>query len=374
MQLPLAIEPPSADEAEGCIQCQQGSKLVLFITGLCHYGCDYCPLDEARRNVDLMYANERRTTELDDVIEEARSMRATGTGITGGDPLYAFERVLEACTRLKAEFGPGHHIHLYTSLKLTPDKAEQLAAAGLDEIRFHLLDLDLHAYSSSLAAASAAGITTGIELPAAPDEAEALFALIEDLREQPIDFLNLNELEITVGNADNMEVRGFNLAAGMTYAADGSATLALQLRQRVEAAAAGAPDPLTDEVHAPYGFHLKFCTAAYKDAGQLRRRFLRRGETMLQPHEILTDDGTVVVGALYSAPEHQAEDAAELTAVLGLPDGWVVPDAANRRLELPLWVAEEIAHEVDAPVAVVEVHPTSERLEVELVWLNALRP
>jgi hypothetical protein len=37
-------------------------------------------------------------------------------------------------------------------------------------------------------------------------------------------------------------------------------------------------------------------------------------------------------------------------------------------------LAEEIADEITAPAALVEVHPTHERLEVSLVWLNDHRP
>ena len=36
--------------------------------------------------------------------------------------------------------------------------------------------------------------------------------------------------------------------------------------------------------------------------------------------------------------------------------------------------AERIADEIDAPVAMIEVHPTHERLEVGVVWLNDVRP
>ena len=91
------IELPSIDEAEGCIQCQMGSKLVLFVTGHCHWMCDYCPLSENRREIDFMYANERRVDigDWDAIIEEGRAMNATGTGITGGDPMMAAERSME---------------------------------------------------------------------------------------------------------------------------------------------------------------------------------------------------------------------------------------------------------------------------------------
>ncbi len=45
-------------------------------------------------------------------------------------------------------------------------------------------------------------------------------------------------------------------------------------------------------------------------------------------------------------------------------------DAENGRIEIPLVVAETIAEDVDAAVAMIEVTPTFERMEVTVVWLN----
>ena len=55
-----------------------------------------------------------------------------------------------------------------------------------------------------------------------------------------------------------MDVRGFNLSGGITAAVEGSAELALRLK----------------EASKDMDFHLKFCSARYKDAGQLRARFV----------------------------------------------------------------------------------------------------
>ena len=48
-------------------------------------------------------------------------------------------------------------------------------------------------------------------------------------------------------------------------------------------------------------------------------------------------------------------------------------DSTNRRIELPLSAAEQIADFVDVQVQLVEVHPTHERLEVSVVNLNENR-
>ena len=67
-------------------------------------------------------------------------MNATGTGITGGDPMLDLEKTLEAVRQLKQAFGSEHHVHAYTSIPFDPERATDFADAGLDEIRFHLLD------------------------------------------------------------------------------------------------------------------------------------------------------------------------------------------------------------------------------------------
>ena len=370
-QVPDLAEAPDLSDTEGCIQCQMGSKLVLFITGNCHWQCDYCPLSETRRDVDWMFANERRCETFDEVIEEARAMRATGAGITGGDPLMAKERTLEGISRLKSEFGSGFHLHMYTSIPFRPEVAREFAEAGLDEIRFHLLGLDSERYRSTISACAEAGILTGVEIPCEPDKRDELLALLDDLRTFDISFLNLNELEITVGNHENMELRGFNLSTEITAGAAGSNELAHEMKSRVMAAEQGLPDHSDGITREPYGFHLKYCTAVFKDAGQLRRRFLRRGESVIAPHEVLTEDGTLIFGAIDADSGSKDDWMDELVEETGLPRRFLLWDEQNERIEMPLVVAEDIAEEIEDPVFMVEVLPTHERLEVTVVRLNA---
>ena len=370
--VPDLPEPAIADDTEGCIQCQMGSKLVLFITGHCHWMCDYCPLSENRREIDWMFANERRVEigDWDAVIEEARAMNATGAGITGGDPVMARERVLEACKILKNEFGDDFHLHMYTSIPFKAEWANDFAEAGLDEIRFHFLDLESEKYTETMAACVESGMLTGVEIPCEPDKENELMELLETMRDMPVQFLNLNELEITVGNHNNMELRGFNLSDEITAGAAGSGELATRMRDRVMAASIGAPDPEEGTVREPYPYHLKFCTATYKDSGQLRRRFIRRGEHTISPHEILTEDGTLLFGAVDCSLEDSEEWIEEIHTETGLPRRFMLYDSENERIELPLSMAEELVGEIEAPISLVEVHPTHERLEMTVVYLN----
>ncbi len=370
--VPDLPEPAIAEDTEGCIQCQMGSKLVLFITGHCHWMCDYCPLSENRREIDWMFANERRVDigDWQAVIEEARAMNATGAGITGGDPVMARDRVLEACKILKNEFGDDFHLHMYTSIPFKAEWANDFAEAGLDEIRFHFLDMESEKYTQTMAACVESGMLTGVEIPCEPDKEDELMELLETMRDMPVQFLNLNELEITVGNHDNMEIRGFNLSEEITAGAAGSGELATRMRDRVMAASIGAADPEDGTVREPYPYHLKFCTATYKDSGQLRRRFIRRGEHTISPHEILTEDGTLLFGAVDCSQEDSEGWIEEIHTETGLPRRFMLYDSENERIELPLSMAEELVGEIDAPISLVEVHPTHERLEMTVVYLN----
>lgn len=87
--------------ATGCEHCLNGSKMVLFVTGLCDSGCFYCPVSFERKDKDAVYADEMLVSEEDDIIEEAVSIGATGTGITGGDPLLNIDRTVSFIRMLR---------------------------------------------------------------------------------------------------------------------------------------------------------------------------------------------------------------------------------------------------------------------------------
>ena len=88
---------------------------------------------------------------------------------------------------------------------------------------------------------------------------------------------------------------------------------------------------------------------------------------------MLSEDDTLLFGAIPCPAEHADSDLADLREALGLAERWARWDATHQRLEFPLSAAEAIADEMEVPVMAVEVHPTHERLEVSVVHLNAHR-
>ncbi|MCK5548421.1 MAG: radical SAM protein, partial [Thermoplasmata archaeon] len=134
---------------KGCAQCREGRKLVLLVTGLCTHKCYYCPLSSKKRGKDVFFADEMSVRKYEDILKEARLIDATGTGVTGGDPLAALNRTIRSIMLVKREFGSGHHVHLYTAEPCTSRQLAKLESAGLDELRFHLPTSSWNDVSSS---------------------------------------------------------------------------------------------------------------------------------------------------------------------------------------------------------------------------------
>jgi hypothetical protein len=267
--------------SKGCELCQLGAKMVLFVTGLCYRGCYYCPLSDHRKGTDAVYANERLVRNDADVLEEARSMDALGTGITGGEPLLKLNRVLDYIRLLKSEFGSEHHIHLYSALAPPDCTLDALACAGLDEIRFHppLEEWDTFSssrYCEALKYAKKLGLHAGVEIPAI----KPVPVIVEALKNLG-GFLNLNELEFSETNYDAMTSKGF-IPLKTGYAAFGSREIALEI--------------VSDELP------IYFCSSSSKDRVQLRERLKRKARRIARPFDEVTDDGTLVFGVLQSMP------------------------------------------------------------------------
>lgn len=330
--------------------------MVLLVTGRCSKGCYYCPLSSEKRGKDVFYANERRTHGTEDVIDEARLMDALGTGVTGGDPLEDIGRTVDSIKALKKAFGRNHHIHLYTS---TTDRGRlrRVAEAGLDEIRFHPMvgqwrDLAATGFADAVAYSRKLGMRVGFEVPVIPGKEQDIVALIAFADEVGLDFVNLNELEFSETNWRALRRLGFDVKKedDVSSGVDGSERLALDLL----------------ELDAKVPLH--YCSAAFKDGIQLRRRIMRRAKRVKRPHEELTDDGTFIIGIIET--ERPSATGAWLLHEFQIPGKYIWAGGSEARLEVAPWILEEICGQIDLPCYVVEEYPTADRLEVERRPLN----
>ena len=324
-------------QSRGCEQCAEGGKLVLFVYGYCdERDCFYCPLGENRKNVDQVYANERPVESDEDVLAEARRMDALGTAVTGGEPQEVLERTCRYISLLKAEFGPDHHVHLYTGITGDRSTMRALADAGLDEIRFHPPferwgKLHGTEWEDILYVAREEGITPAFEIPGIRAEPEFL----EFIDEGAAAFCNINQFEMSDGNARRMHQRGYELESGHMSAVEGSKAV------------------LSDMAKHPKVY---FCTSVFKDAAQHRNRLKRTAENVRRPFDEVTPDGTLVYGKADVPPSRLAE--------LGVPGEYYVEKQAH--VELAWWLLEEMVEEGDLDHGeIVEQYPTHDRTVVE---------
>ena len=336
--------------AEGCRLCEKGAKLVLLVTGRCGRKCYYCPLSSAKRGKDVFFANEARIRRVGEAVEEAELMDALGTGVTGGDPLVALRRTTDSVRALKRAFGEEHHIHLYTSTTDTR-RIRAVSRAGLDEIRFHpplgmWKSLSGSEYGRAVRVARAEGLNVGLEVPAIPGRSSETLAVIGFADSEELDFVNLNELEFSEENCDALKRLGMTVRDDVSSGVEGSEHMAME-----------------SLVHADYSVPLHYCSSAFKDGIQLRRRITRRGKNVRRPHEILTEEGLLLKGVV------ETPDLDSMTTALleehEVPRELVWRDTEKRRLEVAAWILAEIADGLDADCFIVEEYPTADRLEVE---------
>ncbi|RLF67984.1 MAG: radical SAM protein [Thermoplasmata archaeon] len=341
---------------KGCEYCWRGSKLVLFVTGLCNMKCPYCPLSEKRRGKDVVYANENLVYSVDDIIEEAYRMSAEGAGITGGEPTLVLDRTIGYINLLKERFGERFHIHMYTTT-VDLHTIKELSEAGLDEIRFHPPPqtwgkIERTPYYKAIDRALNTSMDVGVEIPALPDKVDDMIHLAEKLDDLGVQFLNMNELEIVESNYKELSRLGYEFRDDESVAALGSDLAAL-----------------TVIYSADVDMTLHFCSSRYKDAGQLRQRFLRIARNIAKDYELVTEEGTIMRGIIIAENSLQAEEIyRKITLDLRVPKRFV--RIQDREILIAPWILEDLKERIPGEKYIVEVYPTKEEFEVERIPLK----
>ncbi len=374
----------------GCKLCVRGAKLVLLVTGLCGSRCWYCPLSERKKNKDVIVANEwwiwqspedsdmcQSISRDKDVIEEAKLCDSLGAGITGGDPLVVIDRTIRYIRMLKREFGNDFHIHLYTSGKLASDKnLKRLDDAGLDEIRFHPAKKDWNKVKTALKFSW----DVGCEIPVIPWEKSRIIEFIDFIEDIGVNFLNLNELEISETNFVEMQKRGFRQKGDISYAVKGSEELSMEL---------------LDYCAKNTSLNVHYCTVKLKDSVQLGNRLKKRARNARGGFDIMTDEGLLVRGAIYLPELYPSFDYStkimrisvdeknkilsklniitkEIKENFSIPQELIEVDERRLRILIAPWILEEISAEIKKQglkPAIVEEYPTWDALCIDLRFL-----
>lgn len=330
--------------SKGCQICRKGAGLVLFVTGRCDRNCFYCPLSADRKNADVVYADEKQVERIEDILEEARSIGALGTGITGGEPLLKLDYVKDCISALKQEFGPEHHIHLYTGIIPDRKTLEDLADAGLDEIRLHPpLDgrSNPDGLKAALSDAISLGMEAGVEIPALAQVPEVVEAV-----KSTGAFLNLNELEFSETNAHRLRDLGFQ-------------------PEEVHCGALGSEE-IARNHFMDEDLKIHFCTSRFKDAVQLRERLKRRALRVARPFDFPTEDGTLIHGVI----EGDLDLAYRALEELGVPR--VMYSMTGDGINISAPILEDISKElkgIGLNISIVERYPLEGGLVVERIPL-----
>jgi pyruvate formate-lyase activating enzyme-like uncharacterized protein len=219
-----------------------------------------------------------------------------------------------------------------------------------------LTDVKAAGYHEAVARAAEMGMEAGYEVPVLPDHEEDLRSFLDSLvGAEGSPFVNLNELEFSSTNAEELRTRDYLVRDDVSAAVAGSEDLGRRLV----------------EDFAPTGLRVHYCSAAFKDGIQLRRRLGRRAKNVVRSHELVTEDQTLYKGVVETDdPEAVARD---LQTRFDVPPDLMVVDTERGLLELAPWVIEELEGDIEGDCYMVEEYPTWDRLEVERTPVRLLR-
>lgn len=336
--------------AKGCQYCVKGSKLVLFVTGLCPRSCYYCPISDKKYKHDVVYADEWQTDKIKDILKEAELIDAEGAGITGGDPLCKLDRTIGYIGALKKRFGKKFHVHLYTSFDLVDEETlKKLYESGLDEIRFHA-DIDDDKFWDKIDIVKKFKWDIGIEIPVIPKKLEQTKKMIDFFHDK-IDFLNLNELEFADNRFSKLGEMGFETKDELSYGVKGSDDMAHELLRYIEK-------------RYPH-LNVHYCTAKLKDSIQMANRIKRRSRNVAKDYDIITKEGLLFRGAISS--KDLEETKSYLIANFHIKHNLFEIDKQRKRILVNaewLYKNKDKLKKCGLKIALVEEYPTYDCLNI----------
>lgn len=293
----------------GCAACKAGKMDCIFVTTRCNLNCAFCmcPHGMADRFMYSALAGDLPTL-------FARYARAgiAGVALTGGEPLVDAKGVLNRLSVLRSECA-SLYIWLETNgTLLSSALIGELAAAGLDEIRFNVAATGYrHPWATRMLYEAARRIpAVAVEAPAIPEHVDLCLDSLQAWSDGGVKYLNLHELVYQSGS---------NSA---TYAGDRvSVTMPDGHRCAVNPRSTEVVERVFERVvDRRLPLAVNDCSLRTK-AGQIQGRRHMLAPFVLRPHEQLRADGLAESACRFSAGHAEWMHPASLGSRCSPQDG-----------------------------------------------------
>ncbi len=350
-----------------CNMCSKGSKMVLFVTGICYFDCFYCPLSFEKGGKDRIFADEwelNNENDTDKIIKEAKYIKATGAGITGGEPLLVWKRTKKYISLLKDEFGSNFHIHLYTRALKNSIHIDDFISAGLDEIRFHPStinwnNMDKSPISKIIRETVKKDIDVAIEIPTIPEMKNEIVSLIKWSGRNDIEWVNINELEFSERNFEKFSIKNYTPKNDISSSVNGSEDTSYEI--------------LSEISEGDYQIGVHYCSCSFKDGVQLSNRIMRRAKNIVNKHEVISNDGTLIKGVIYPKYNNTLKSIYKiLIHEFNIKNKKIFINMNKNRIEMEILKLNKIASKLNdkgLSAFLIEVYPTEDEIEVEKIPL-----
>lgn len=260
----------------GCRVCLDGQWSCLFINGKCNCRCFYCPTPQDDLSVPT--TNRVPFNTARDYAQYVRRFGFSGASISGGEPMLTFERTIDYIEAVRRELGNGLHIWLYTNGSLvTRERLHALKSAGLNEIRFDISALGYDLSKPEMAAGIIPWVT--VEIPAIPEDASRLAALLPAMTTAGVRHLNLHQLRLTPHNFDHLIQRNYTFLHGESVTVLESELTALALLKMAGEQQMALP--------------INYCSFVYKRRYQQAATRRRNAGDILKGWESVTEGGFI---------------------------------------------------------------------------------
>ena len=188
-----ASPPAAVDEncSRGCQSCQEGKWLCIYLTYLCNARCAFCPAPFKQEDRIISAFGDDSAV----ILMHLRDHPFNGISFSGGDCFLVFDRLLAWLTYFKQQ-RPEIYYWAYTNgLAVDESKLRQLAAAGLDELRFNIAatDYDSPVILDKIAVATRLLKSVAVEIPSIPRDYQKLAEVLPELDRLHVKYLNLHE-------------------------------------------------------------------------------------------------------------------------------------------------------------------------------------